>query len=323
MAQLTGIDLTPEIEGRYFNPKMQWICIHADFKEKASGREWQLYWWPSLAATDEGLVMALYQGDRVVNLSRFHDLHGTIEWPSQGASLIYPGATALSGTFPEYDLTLDATDNLGTRYGLDLHMNAESKAFEAVRDLKGIDWYYVPRFEVKGELRTWEGEFEVLGTGYMERRRGRFWAPGTRNGLWESLPAQSKDGVAAPLFYKVWKNDGSLTLQTMCWTLDGQTINDIENVDVEILETIKYDDRIDHPVRYRVTAEGPEAMVTMSVVRNHHRLALQDFWGEPDPTRRAVGIYGTGFAELTVETDNQKYETSGPTFGSALYFWVQ
>jgi hypothetical protein len=322
MGQLQGVDLTPEIEGRYHQTKMQWICIHADFREKESGREWQLYWWPSIAAHDEGLVMALYQGDRVINLSKFHDPFGTIEWDGREANLTYPDYTSLSGSFPHYDVELDATDNHGTRYGLDIHMEAESKAFEAVRDLKGIDWYYVPRFKVEGKLRTWEGEFEVEGNGYMEKRRGRFWAPGTRNGLWESLPMQSKQGLAVPLFYKVWKNDGSPTLQTLCYTLDGQTLYDLENIDVEILETISYEGQIDHPVKFRVTAEGEGASAKLDVVRNPNRLALRDFWGEPDESRRAVGIYGTGYTEAVVEDATGKHETAGPSFGSALYFWV-
>jgi hypothetical protein len=322
MAQLQGVDLTPEIEGRYYPSKMQWICIHADFREKQSGREWQLYWWPSIAARDEGLVMALYQGDRVINLSTFHDPFGTLDFSDQGANIVYPDRTALSGTYPSYDLTLDASDNLGTSYALAIHLEAESKAFRAVKDLKGIDWYYVPRFRVEGTLRTWEGEFDVEGSGYMEKRRGRFWAPGTRNGLWESLPMHSPNGLAVPLFYKVWKNDGSLTLQTLCYTLDGETMNDISGVDVEILETVRYDERIEHPVRFRVTAEGPDARATLNVVRNPNRLALRDFWGEPDPSRRAVGIYGTGFTEATVQDATGTYETSGPSFGSALYFWV-
>jgi len=323
MAVLEGVELTPDIEGRYYHGKMQWICIHADFRERETGREWQLYWWPAIAARDEGLVMALYQGDRVINLSRFHDPFGTMSFADRGANIVYPDRTSLSGTFPHYDLLLDATDNLGTSYGLSLSMDAESKAFEAVRDLRGIDWYYVPRFRVRGTLRTWEGEVEVEGTGYLEKRRGRFWAPGTRHGLWESLSAQGRQGLAVPLFYKVWKNDGSPTLQTLCFTRDGLTMHDLDSVEVEILETRAYDDQIEHPVRFRVTAEGPDARATLNVTRNPNRLALRDFWGEPDPTRRAVGIYGPGFTEAIVEDGTGRHETTGPSFGSALYFWVQ
>ena len=31
MGTLTGIELTNELEGRYYHSKMQWICIFADF----------------------------------------------------------------------------------------------------------------------------------------------------------------------------------------------------------------------------------------------------------------------------------------------------
>jgi hypothetical protein len=323
MTELKGVDLTSEIEGRYYQPKMQWLCIHAHFAEKVSGREWDLYWWPSIAAKDEGLVMALYQGNRVINLGRFHDPFGTINWDGRGANLTYLGRTALSGTYPNYHLTLDAPDNLGQTYGLDIDLVAESKAFEAVRDLVGIDWYYVPRLKLTGTLRTHEGTVEVTGDGYIEKRRGRFWAPSTRNGLWESFPMHGPDTLAMPLFYKVWKNDDSPTLQTLCYTRDGETMNDLGQVDVEILETIAYDDRIQHPIRYRATAEGPEGRVTINVVRNPNRLALRDFWGEPVSTRKAVGIYGTGYVEGTVEDAVGKSDFSGSTFGSALYFWSQ
>jgi hypothetical protein len=120
----------------------------------------------------------------------------------------------------------------------------------------------------------------------------------------------------------VWKNDGSLTLKTLCYTFDGQTMDDLDEVDVEILETINYEGQIDHPIKFRVTAEGPDAKAQLNVVRNPNRLALRDFWGEPDNSRRAVGIYGTGYTEATVEDANGKHETAGPSFGSALYFWV-
>jgi hypothetical protein len=176
--------------------------------------------------------------------------------------------------------------------------------------------------KVTGTLRTWEGEVEVEGNGYLEKRRGRFWAPSTRHGLWESLPMKSSSGLAIPLFYKVWKNDDSPTLQTLCYTLDGQSIQDLGEVDVEVLETIRYDERIDHPIRFRVAAEGENCRARLNVTRNPNRLALRDFWGEPDPTRRAVGIYGTGHMEAVVEDAKGRHETSGASFGSALYFWV-
>jgi hypothetical protein len=63
--------------------------------------------------------------------------------------------------------------------------------------------------------------------------------------------------------------------------------------------------------------------VTINVVRNPNRLALRDFWGEPVSTRKAVGIYGTGYVEGTVEDAVGKSDFSGSTFGSALYFWSQ
>lgn len=321
MTALTGIELTPDIEGRYYQGKMQWICIHADFKEQVSGREWQLYWWPAIAPTDEGLVMALYQGDRVINLSRFHDPFGTLYFGQTGAEIVYPERTTLSGTYPSYELTLDAPDNMGQTFGLDIHLEAESKGFQAVKDLTGIDWYYIPRLRVTGTLRTHRGTVEVEGTGYLEKRRGRFWAPSTRNGLWESLPTAS--GMSIPLFYKVWRNDDSPTLQTLCYTADGQTMNDLGQVEVEIMETIRYDERIEHPIKYRVSAEGPDGRATMNVVRNPNRLALRDFWGEPVESRRAVGIYGTGHVEATIEDSTGSHEVSGPSFGSALYFWVE
>ena len=324
MGQLKGIELTPEMEGRYYHSKMQWICIFANFKEKGTGRAWDLYWWPAIAPKDEGIILTLHNEERgTINLCEFHRPHGYIDWSDlSGANISYPGRTKLSGHYPSYALQMDAPDSNGQTYGLDLKLEAESKAFEAVPDLKGITWYYIPRLKVTGTLRTHEGTVEVEGTGYLERRRGRFWAPGTKWALWEGFPQQTKGGMGIPLFYKVWENDDNLTLQTLTYTRDGETLVDLGAVDVEILQTQRYDARIEQPIKYRATAEGPEGRVVITVTRDPRRLECRDFWREPQPEARAVGIYGPGHLEATVEDATGKYETSGPCYGSALYFWV-
>lgn len=340
MGQLAGVKLTPEKEGRYFSPKMQWICIHAHFTEADTGKEWDLYYWPAIAPRDEGIVLSLHSGDEIVDLCEFHQPHGYMDFADTGANIDYPGRAKLSGTYPSYELHVDAPDPDGNRYGLDITLDADSLAFEAVRDLVGIDWFYVPRLVVGGALRTPNGEHEVSGTGYIERRRGRFFAPGVRMGIWESLPMPARDTMGVPLFYKVFKNDGTAQVQTFTYTADGQTLIDLGRVEVEILETKRLEDAdlarsagfglgrsgdrgIEHPIKFQITAEGEEGMATATVTRNPKRLVLRDFWREPWPNARAMGIYGPGHMEAEIETADGTVRTSGNSFGSALFFWFE
>lgn len=338
MGQLEGVELTPEMEGRYYNGKMQWICIHAHFTESDTGKEWDLYYWPAIAPRDEGIVLSLHSGDELVDLCEFHRPHGYMDFADTGANIDYPGRSVLKGTYPNYALSVDAPDPDGKQYGLDITLDADALGFEAVRDLIGIEWYYCPRLIVSGTLRTPDGEHEVTGTGYIERRRGRFFAQGIRMGIWESLPMQTKDSMAVPLFYKVFRDDDTAQLQTFTYTSDGKSLTDLGQVEVEILETKKLEDSdlarsagfgqghsgdraIEHPVKFRIAAEGPEGRATATVTRNPKRLVLRDFWREPWSEARAIGIYGPGRMEAEIETADGTVKTEGPSFGSALFFW--
>ena len=325
MGTLTGIELTNELEGRYYHSKMQWICIFADFKEKESGREWDLYWWPAIAPKDEGIILTLHNQERgTINLCQFHQPEGTITWPDlEGANIDYPGRTQLTGHYPNYHIEMDAPDRNGQTYQLSIDMVAESKAFEAVPDLTGITWHYIPRMRLSGTLTTHEGTVEIEGQAYLERRRGRFWSRRGEWALWEGFVQRAPGELGIPLFYKVWEKDGDLTLQTLTYTNDGENLVDLGTVDVEILETQRYDENIEHPIKYRATAEGPEGKAVMTVTRDRSRLECRDFWTEPQPEARAVGIYGPGSLEATVEDANGKYEAEGRCYGSALYFWTE
>jgi hypothetical protein len=162
----------------------------------------------------------------------------------------------------------------------------------------------------------------VTGSGYLERRRGRFWSPGIDRALWESVVEPGPAPFAVPLFYKVWKNDGTVQLQTLTFTVDGTTMVDFGDVEVDILETAKLPgfEEIDHPMRYRLTAEGDGGSAAIDVVRSPHRLAMRDYFDDPDPRAQWAGIYGAGRASGSITYRGQEYPVNGPSYGSALYF---
>jgi hypothetical protein len=319
MPILEPADLTKEIEGTYYSPKMQWWCAHADLVDD-DGHVTAFYFWPALGSLDEAWICSLHTADELIDLTSLHNPLGTFTTSRSGVDVQF-GNQYIRGTYPEYEIHVEGTHD-GQPVALTITMKAEIAPYEALPNLRGITWHYVPKFAVTGTLTVRGVTTAVSGGGYLERRRGRFWTPGINRGLWESITMPGGEQFSIPLFYKVWKNDDSPTLQTLCYTLDGQSIQDLGEVDVEVLETIRYDERIDHPIRFRVAAEGENCRARLNVTRNPNRLALRDFWGEPDPTRRAVGIYGTGHMEAVVEDAKGRHETSGASFGSALYFWA-
>jgi hypothetical protein len=201
-------------------------------------------------------------------------------------------------------------------------MSAETSAFEALPNLRGITWHYVPRFNVTGTLKIGSDVTEVSGAGYLERRRGRFWTPGISRGLWESIPGPGASPFSIPLFYKVWKNDGTIQLQTLTFTLNGTEMVDFEEVDVEVLETARlagFED-IEHPMRYRLTASGDGGNASIEVVRSPHRLGLRNYFDDPDLRAQWTGLYGAGHAKGSINYEGVDHEVDGPSYGSALFF---
>jgi len=319
MPILEPAELTKDLEGTYYSPKMQWWCAHADLVDDA-GNETSLYFWPALGSLDEAWICSLHTKDEMIDLTQLYQPLGTFKTSRSGVDVQF-GSQYIRGTYPEYDIYVEGEKD-GETVSLNVHMTAETPAFEALPNLRGITWHYVPRFQVEGTLTRGSTSTAVKGAGYLERRRGRFWTPGINRGLWESIPGAGASPFSIPLFYKVWKNDGTIQLQTLTFTVDGKNMVDFEDVEVDILETANLPgfEEIDHPMRYRLTAEGDGGTASIEVVRNPNRLGLRDYFDDPDPRAKWTGIYGAGHAKGVVTYNGQDHHVDASTYGSALFF---
>lgn len=316
MAVLTPTELTKELEGTYYSPKMQWWCAHADLVDDA-GEEIALYFWPALGSLDEAWICSLHTKDEMIDLTRLYLPVGTFKTSRSGVDVEF-GEQYIKGSYPSYEIHVGGDD-----VSLTVRMTAETASFEALPQLRGITWHYVPRFAVTGTLRRGGRETTVRGTGYLERRRGRFWTPGIERGLWESIPGAGASPFSIPLFYKVWKTDGTIQLQTLTFTVDGRTMVDFEQVEVELLETAKLPgfEEIDHPMRYRLTASGDGGQARIEVVRSPHRLGMRNYFDDPDPRAKWTGLYGAGRARGTLTYQGTEHAIDAPSYGSALFFY--
>lgn len=319
MPILEPAQLTKELEGTYYSPKMQWWCAHADLVDDA-GNETALYFWPALGSLDEAWICSLHTKDEMIDLTELYQPLGTFKTSRSGVDVQF-GNQYIRGTYPEYDIYVEGVHD-GQPVSLEVHMTAEVAPFEALPNLRGITWHYVPRFTVQGALKLRGETTSVKGTGYLERRRGRFWSPGISRGLWESITGPGDSPFSIPLFYKVWKNDGSIQLQTLTFTVDGKRMVDFGDVEVDILETAKLPgfEEIDHPMRYRLTAGGDGGHASIEVVRSPHRLGLRDYFDDPDPRAKWAGLYGAGHARGSVTYQGTEYAVDGASYGSALFF---
>jgi hypothetical protein len=320
MSVLTQAKLTPEIEGKYYSPKMQWWCAHADLTTD-EGKDLSFYFWPALGALDEAWICSLHTPEEVIDLTKLYQPLGTFKTTRKGVDVTF-GAQYIRGTYPNYEIHVEG-EHKGEAVSLTIRMKALAPPFEAVPNLNGITWHYVPRFEVEGSFTRGKSKHAVRGSGYLERRRGRFWTPGISRGLWESIPAPGAAPFSIPLFYKVWKNDETAQLQTLTFTVDGKSMVDFEKVEVEILETIKIPgfEEIDHPVRFRLAAEGDGGKASLEVVRQHHRLGLRNYFDDPDPRAKWVGFYGAGHTKGSITYRGEKHAVDGRSYGSALFFF--
>ncbi|WP_433046358.1 hypothetical protein [Dactylosporangium sp. CS-033363] len=319
MTTLTPAELTPAIEGQYFSPKMQWWCAHADLVD-SDGTDWSFYFWPALGSLDEAWIATLYTGDEVVDLTEIHLPLGSLKAAREGVDVTF-GSQYIRGTYPDYEISVEGEHN-GEPVSLRLSMKANMPAFTAIPNLRGITWHYVPQFEVTGAVSRAGTTKDVTGRGYLERRRGRFWAPGVARGIWESIPAASSGGLSVPLFYKVWRDDGSIQLQTLTFTVDGKELVDFGDVEVDILETAKlpgFED-IDHPMRFRLRAEGDGGQAELEVVRSPHRLMMRNYFIDPDPDAAFAGFYGPGQTTGTITYRGETHVVQSRSFGSALFF---
>lgn len=319
MSTLTPAELTSTIEGRYYSPKMQWWCVHAHFTDD-TGKDWAFYFWPALGSLDEAWIATLYVGDEVIDLTQLKLPLGSLRAEREGVDVAFDDQF-IRGSYPNYEIYVSG-EHQGESVSLRLRMSATMPAFEALPDLRGITWHYVPQFTVAGTVTRAGRASDVAGTGYLERRRGRFWAPGISRGIWESVPAASTGGLSVPLFYKVWRDDGSVQLQTLTFTVDGKRLVDFGEVEVDILETANlpgFSD-IDHPMRFRLRAEGDGGRADLEVVRSPHRLMMRDYFIDPHPEAKFAGFYGTGETKGTIEYEGTTHRVDSRSFGSALFF---
>ena len=320
MAILEAADLSKDLEGTYYSPKMQWWCAHADLVDD-DGNETALYFWPALGSLDEAWICSLHTKDEMLDLTQLYQPLGTFKTSRSGVDVQF-GNQYIRGSYPNYEIYVEGEPN-GEPVSLKIEMTADTPAFEALPNLRGITWHYVPRFSVQGTLTRGGRSSPVSGVGYLERRRGRFWTSGINRGLWESIPGAGPAPFTIPLFYKVWKNDGTIQLQTLTFSVDGKQMVDFENVEVDIQETAALPgfEEIDHPMRYRLTAEGDGGAATIDVVRNPHRLGLRNYFDDPDPRAKWTGLYGAGHATGVVTYRGEEHRVEAPTYGSALYFY--
>jgi len=319
MNALNSGELTPDFEGRYYSPKMQWWCMHMHLTDDRN-QEWGVYFWPALGSLDEAWILSFHSRNELINFTQVHLPLDTLSAARDGVDVRF-GNQFLRGRYPNYHVCLGGM-SAGKSYLLDLSCEAETNSFRAVKALRGIDWNYVPRMRASGTLLVGDERRTVKGYSYYERRRGRFWAPGVRLGIWESVPLASKEGFSIPLFYKVWKNDDTPQLQTLSFTADGKTLVEFPKVDVEVLETRKFPgfEDIDHPMRYTIVATGPAGKAELEVTRFPNRLMMRNYFNEPDRKANATGMYGTGRTRGTVVVDGKSYAIDGDSYGSALFF---
>jgi hypothetical protein len=319
MAILEAANLTKDVEGTYYSPKMQWWCAHADLVDDA-GNETALYFWPALGSLDEAWICSLHTKDEMIDLTALYQPVGTFKTSRSGVDVQF-GNQYIRGSYPNYEIYVEGAHH-GQPVSLYVEMDADTPAFEALPNLHGITWHYVPRFSVRGTLTRDGKATTVSGVGYLERRRGRFWTPGIERGLWESIPGAGPAPFAIPLFYKVWKNDGTIQLQTLTFTVDGKQMVDFEHVEVDVQETAAlpgFED-IEHPMRYRLVAEGDGGSAVIDVVRNRHRLGMRNYFDDPDPRAKWAGLYGAGHATGVVTYRGHEHQVDAPSYGSALYF---
>ncbi len=164
---------------------------------------------------------------------------------------------------------------------------------------------------------------EAAGHGYMERRRGRFWSPVIKSGVWETLPSAAGGGLTMPLIYKVWRRDDSAQLQTLTFSADrGQTMIEMGKVEMEFLKLDRFPgfEMVEHPTHIRITAEGDSCHAELEVRRSPHRLMLRNFLGDPHEESDAIGMYGASEHTGFIEVAGKSYEIKGRGFGSALFF---
>ena len=320
MSEPSMNELTPEFEGRYYSPKMQWWCMHMHLRDEGN-RDWGFYFWPALGSLDEAWICALYTDDRVIDLTKVHLPLGTLAVGRDGVDVRFGSGNYLKGAFPHYHVRVEGTFE-GKTYVLEVEAEARTDAFRAVKDIKGIDWLYVPRLVARGAIQVDGHAQAVTGYSYYERRRGRFWAPGIKLGIWESIPQASPEGLSIPLFYRVWRNDGSAQLQTLTFTTDGKSLVSFPDVDVDIHETHRFSgfEEVEHPMRFTVRAKGERGHAELEVVRSPHRLRMRNYFTEPDPGANAIGMYGTGRTRGTIVCDGNSHSIDADSFGSALFF---
>lgn len=312
-------ELTPEAEGRYYSPKMQWWCVHAHMTD-ASKKDWSFYFWPALGSIDEAWIATLFTSDQVIDFTQVHLPLGSLHASREGVDVSY-GPNFIRGSYPSYKIHVEG--NRGDpAYMVDLQLTAESDSFRAVRDTRGIDWNYIPRLRVTGTIGIAGRSVPVEGHGYYERRRGRFWTPGVKMGLWESIPLASQDGLSIPLFYKVWRDDDSAQVLTLTFTVDGKRLVEFKDVNVDILEATRFEGftEVAYPMRFRVSASDAEGKADLLITRSPHRLKMRNYFEEPDRSANAVGMYGPGKVQGTLQYKGRSYTVDADSFGSGLFF---
>lgn len=97
---------------------------------------------------------------------------------------------------------------------------------------------------------------------------------------------------------------------------------DFEDVEVDILETTRFEgfEEIEHPIRYRLRASGDGGEAEIEVVRSPRRLAMRDYFNDPDPRAKVAGFYGIGRSEGRIIYQGVEQVVEGRSFGSALFF---
>jgi hypothetical protein len=315
--------MTPEFEGRYSSPKYQW-WVTAAHMTTDDGMPWDIYIWPTLGSLDETWLTALYTPTEMIDLTSHNLPTGSFTVSGRGVDVRY-GNNFFSGSFPRYETHVEGEKD-GEPVSVDMTLDAESPPFQAVPHLTGISWWLVPTMKATVVIKRGGKTFSGTGHGYMERRRGRFWSPVIKQGVWETLPIVSGGELTVPLIYKVWRRDGSAQLQTLTFSSDhGQTIIDMPEVEMEFLKTDRFPgfEMVDHPTDIRVTARGENMEAELEVIRNPNRLMLRNFLGDPHPESDAIGMYGPSHHKGHVRVGDKRYDIDGRGFGSALFFGTE
>jgi hypothetical protein len=298
---------------------MQWWCVHAHVFDQ-DGRRFDVYVWPALGSLDEAWITSIHTEDEVLDLTTLHLPVGSLSTAREGVDVSW-GANRVRGSYPKYRVEVSGEPG-GEPVSCELDLEAVMPAFEAIPTLRGITWHYVPRLTARATITRGSEVIEARGEGYIERRRGRFWAPTIRAGLWESIPALSDADVTIPLMYKVWKRDGGVQLQTLTFSDDGRTMVDMPDVEIEFLEKRRYEgfDEVEHPARFAIRAEGPNGSADLVVTRSPHRLKMRNYFADPDPASTFIGMYGTGQTQGTLTVNGTTFDVDAPSYGSALFF---